>query len=115
MADGLADDFGAAAIVAFGASFLAAQSGAAFREERVAELEIALAAEAVTACGFDAGTRTALAFDQHGQLTCDLIVFGDGQGSVGADEGVIRNLERHGWTSVSQVIPTRKRIYHERT
>ena len=89
MADGLADDFRAATIVAFGASFFAAQSGAAFGHEGVSELEVALATEAVSACGFDAGARTALSFDQHGQFACDLIVFWDGQSSVGSDEGVI--------------------------
>ena len=86
MADDLADDFIGAAVEAFGAAFLAEQGGGAAVGERLAELEVALLAQAELACGGGRTEALALAFDEHGEFAGDLVVGPEGEGAGGADE-----------------------------
>jgi hypothetical protein len=76
--NGLANDFHAAAVVAFGSSLLAEERRRAFCEIGVAKLEVALAAKAMSAGGHDAGACATLTFDQHGQFANDLVIGGHG-------------------------------------
>lgn len=97
VADDLADDFVGAAGGAFGAAFLAEQRGGAAVGERLAELEVALLAEAELACGGGGAEALALAFDEHGEFAGDLVVGAEGEGAGGADEELLLEIDvEHG-------------------
>jgi len=101
MANDLADDFVGAARGAFGSAFLAVQGQGAALAEGVAELEIALFAEAELACGSERPEALALAFDEHGEFAGDVVVVGDVQGSGVADKLLELEVElEHGCSTV---------------
>jgi hypothetical protein len=76
--DHLADDFLGASVLGFGAAFGAEESPAALVEKKRAELEVTLAAKTEFGGGPVNALRAAFALDEHGELTSDFIVFGDG-------------------------------------
>ena len=99
VADDLADDFIGAAVEAFGAAFLAEQGGGAAVGERLAELEVALLAQAELACGGGGAEALALAFDEHREFAGDLVVGPEGAGAGGADEELLLEIGvEHGGT-----------------
>ena len=86
MANDLPDDFVGAAVVAFGTAALAVQSQGAPVDEGLAELEIALLAQAELLGGAGGAQAVAFAFDEHGEFAGDFVVGTDRQGASGADE-----------------------------
>jgi hypothetical protein len=78
--DDLTDEFLGAPVVAFGASFGAEESLAAFLKEKSSELEVTLTAIAEFGGGMVNAFRAAFAVNEHRDFTRDFVVFGDGQG-----------------------------------
>ena len=76
--DHLADDFLGASVLGLGAAFRAEESLAALLEKKRAELEVTLTAKTEFGGGAVNTLRAAFALDEHGELTGDFIVFGDG-------------------------------------
>jgi hypothetical protein len=86
MANDLANDFVGAAGGTLGAAFVAVQGQGAAVGEGLAELEVALFAEAEFAGGLDGAKAFARAFEEHGEFAGDFVVGRHGQGAGGADE-----------------------------
>ena len=76
--DDLADDFLCTSVLGFGAAFGAEESRAAFVEKTRAELEVALTAITEFGGGSVKALRTTFALNEHGELTRDLVVVGNG-------------------------------------
>src|SRR6516225_12313341 len=72
MANDLADQFTGTAVVTFGAAFLTDQGGSSFGDKELAELEVALLAEAKFGGGAQ-GAELTLPFNEHGQFAGDYI------------------------------------------
>lgn len=95
--DDLADEFLGAPIIGFGASLGAQEALSALGQKAGPELEVTLTAEAKLLCGAVDAVRSTFAFDEHGELTSDLVICGDGEGPGGALDAFSEKLERdHG-------------------
>lgn len=81
VADDLANQFLGAAVVGFGPSLGAEESLGAALEEQGSELEVTLAAKTEFRSRAIDAIGPAFAFDEHGELTSDFVIFGNGQGS----------------------------------
>ncbi len=91
--DHLADEFLGAPIVGAGAAFGAEESLAAFLQKERAELEVTLPAKAEAGGGAVNALAAAFALNEHGELAGDFIVIGNGQGTRGALDAVLKELE----------------------
>jgi len=78
VADGLTDQFLAAAVRGFRASLVTEQGWGAPFEEEVAQLKVALAAEAELGSSLIGSQGTTFPFNEHGQFPTDFILGGDG-------------------------------------
>ncbi len=93
--DDLTDEFLGAPVVAFGASFGAEESVAAFLEKESPELEITLTAIAEFGGGLVNACRAAFAFDEHRYFTGDFVAIRDGQGAKCALDALFKQFERN--------------------
>jgi len=84
MANDLAHDLIGPAIVGFGAALLVLQGERPVLKVLLAELEVALFAVAVLRGGMQRAECSALALDKHREPSGDVVVFGDGQGTMSA-------------------------------
>jgi hypothetical protein len=97
MTDHLADNFLGASVLRFGAALGAEKGQAALLEKKRPELEVTLAAITEFGGGPVNAFAAAFALDQHGELTRDFVVFGNGQGAGGALDALLEELEgKHG-------------------
>ena len=96
MTDDLADDFITAAVVAFGSPFLADQSEGAAAGEGLAELKVALFAEAELLGRLGGPGLLALDFDKHGEAEDNEVIWKNGKLSGGTDDPVGRHVKLHG-------------------
>ena len=103
-ADNQADDLVGAAVISFWSWILQQQTFGAFFIKGAQDLVIALAGEVVFFSGFGRAEALALAFDEHGQATADLVVFGHQERAARACEAELffggRNMhwEKNGGT-----------------
>ncbi len=93
--DDLTDQFLGASVVGFGAAFGTEESLPAFVEKEGPELEVTLTAKTEFSSGTVNALRAAFALDEHGKLTRDLIVLGNGQGAEFALDPFVEELERN--------------------
>jgi hypothetical protein len=97
MPDDLANDFLSAAVLCLGASLGADEGFGPFFTEKGQELEVALAAVAESGDDFIDRLVSTLPGDEHGKLAGNLILPGDGEGTVVAANPFFGELERdHG-------------------
>lgn len=94
MPNDLAHEFGGAAVIGFGAAWVALQGHGASGEEQGAELEVTLFTEAEFVSGFEGTEVSAVAFEEHGELEGDLIVLAHGEIACGANEGMLLGIEK---------------------
>jgi hypothetical protein len=83
VADDLTDDLAGAAVVALRAALAIAQGDGTVLVELMAQLEIALLAEAILRSGSQRAKALAFALEKHGQFTGDLIIEAHGQAAGG--------------------------------
>lgn len=93
--DDLTDQFLRAPVVRSGAALGTEQSSAAFFEEELSELEVALAAETELGGGVLDARRAAFALDEHGKLARDFVIGGNGQGAEFALDTLFEELQRN--------------------
>jgi len=93
MPDHLANDLLGASVLRFGAALGAEQSQAAALQKKRAQLEVTLAAITEFGGGAVNALAAAFALDEHGELTSDFVVFGNGQGAEGALDALLEELE----------------------
>jgi hypothetical protein len=99
VADNLTDDIFGARGGRFWARLAAEKSGSTARGESVAELEIALFAEAELLGSLEGTEAEALAFDEHEEFVGDLVVNRDRQRTLWADQERLLGIEvKHGST-----------------
>jgi hypothetical protein len=91
--DHLAEEFLSAPIRGAGAPFGAEEGGGAFLQEEGAELKVTLTAKTEMGGGTVNALAATFALDEHGELTGDFIVFGNGQGTGIALDAVLEELE----------------------
>lgn len=84
MANDLANDLIGPSIVGFGSALLVLQAESPVLEVMVAELEVALFAVTILLGGVQRAEFSALALDKHREPSGDVVVFGDGQGTMSA-------------------------------
>lgn len=97
MPNDLANHFVGASRGAFGSAFLTEECGGAEVAVGLAQLEIALFAEAELArCGGGSESLT-FAFDEHGEFAGDFIVGSESEGAGGADKELLLQIDvEHG-------------------
>ena len=93
MPDDLANHFLRATIVGFGTSFGTDESLAPLFKEKSPELKVALTTESKLDCNLVYTERAAFTLDQHGQLSSDFVIVGDGKRAGIALNGLFRNFE----------------------
>ena len=81
MADDLTDQFLSAAVVGSRTALAAEKGLAALFKEESPELEVALTAEAEFGSGTVDAFGATFTFDEHGKLTGDLVIIGNGKGA----------------------------------
>ena len=95
VADDLADKFLGTAVVGFGASFETEEGLAAFFKKEGSELEVTLTAKTEFCSGTVNAFGAAFALDEHGELTSDFVVFGNGQGAEFALDAFVEKFQRN--------------------
>ena len=92
IANHLTNDLVGPTVVGLGAARLALKGCRTVLEVLVSELKVALFAKPILLGGPQGAEFAALALDKHRQSPGDLIVIGDRQGSIGADESCRRKI-----------------------